>query len=55
MKTKTNPKKSSLATKAKADRLNWKLTDTDKVVKLSDAKTVKFFNPFKRVWINLPL
>lgn len=53
---KTAPsKKGNLATKRKADRLNWKPMGTDQVTKLSDTKVVRFYNPYKRLWTNLLL
>lgn len=45
--------KGSLTTAKKAARLNWKPIGTDKVTRLSDAKIVRFYNPFKRLWTNL--
>ncbi len=48
-------KKGNLASKKKADRLNWKPLGTDQVTKLSDAKFVRFYNPYKRLWTNLSL
>ncbi|MFC0345077.1 hypothetical protein [Epilithonimonas hispanica] len=55
MKTSKISNSGSLASQKKADRLKWKPVGTDKVTRLSDAKELRFYNPYKRLWTNLSL
>lgn len=55
MNKKSPTEKGNLTTAKKADRLNWKPMGTDKITRLSDAKFVRFYNPYKKLWSNLSL
>ncbi len=55
MNKKALTQRGSLTTAKKAERLNWKPIGTDKITRLSDAKIVRFYNPYKRLWSNLSL
>ena len=55
MNKKAPSQKGSLTNAKKADRLNWKPVGTEKITRLSNAKIVRFYNPYKRLWTNLSL